>query len=87
MTNRVTMRDMEEGEEHEVCALIARVFEKYGARDFSPEGIRSSIDMQSRTRWQSEACPRKWLDRTAHQVKAESGTPRDARRINCPESN
>lgn len=30
---------MSEGEEHEICALVARVFDEYVAGDFSPEGV------------------------------------------------
>lgn len=30
---------MKEGEEHEVCALVARVFDEYVAGDFSAEGV------------------------------------------------
>jgi GNAT superfamily N-acetyltransferase len=39
VSDRVTIRFMGEGEEHEVCALVARVFEEYVAGDFSTHGI------------------------------------------------
>jgi GNAT superfamily N-acetyltransferase len=39
VNDRVTIRFMGEGEEHEVCALVARIFDEYVAGDFSTEGI------------------------------------------------
>lgn len=39
MTDRVSIRLMKPGEENEVCALVARVFNEFVASDFSPEGI------------------------------------------------
>ena len=39
MSDHVRIRFMTEGEEHEVCALVARVFDEYVAGDFSTEGV------------------------------------------------
>jgi hypothetical protein len=35
----VSYRFMRSGEESEVCALVARVFDKFVASDFSPTGV------------------------------------------------
>ena len=39
MTGRVSVRCMLPGEEGEVCALVARVFNEFLAGDFPPEGV------------------------------------------------
>jgi predicted GNAT family N-acyltransferase len=39
MINRLSIRLMKPGEEAEVSALVARVFDEFVAPDFSPEGI------------------------------------------------
>jgi hypothetical protein len=39
VSDRLKIRFMSEGEEHEVCALVARVFDEYVAGDFSTEGV------------------------------------------------
>jgi GNAT superfamily N-acetyltransferase len=39
VSDRIRIRFMSEGEEHEVCALVARVFDEYVAGDFSAEGV------------------------------------------------
>lgn len=40
MSELPRIRLMDEGEEPEVCALVARVFDDYVAGDFSPAGVR-----------------------------------------------
>lgn len=37
------IRLMRSGEEHEVCALVARVFRTHVAGDFSPEGVQEFL--------------------------------------------
>ena len=39
VSDRARIRLMSEGEEHEVCALVARVFDAYVAKDFSTDGV------------------------------------------------
>jgi hypothetical protein len=38
MDERVTIRQMKPGEEPDVCALVARVFDRFVAPGFPPEG-------------------------------------------------
>ena len=44
MVDRVVVRSMRAGEEEPVCALVARVFHRFVAPDFPPEGIKEFLD-------------------------------------------